>query len=280
MTKEESVEGKIRNWLLRHGLPFELKVGRQIQEAGWSVSHATYFTDVRTKKVRELDIRATPKPRNRGFPSFWLSLAIQCKQSGGKPWVVFSSASEIFESRFPSAFVSGKVASELLFEYDVRTKSHLSVVDVGKKRGHGIVRVKFGQERPDRVDAAYNALRSASAAAAALAIEEDKRARDDGLEAVGLFFPVVVTNGPIYTFALDPSGEEHLTEVEEACVLTPEPTTASGRAIVNVVTPNALKAFLARAEGDAEKYNFELSENRSAVLEAVGHRLSQKGFPV
>lgn len=86
----EEKEKRIKNWVLKNGYPFEMKVANLFQKKGFKITQSILYKDFDTKKYRELDVIAYyGKIINK--VSFNFSFVIECKKSTDKPWLVFKN---------------------------------------------------------------------------------------------------------------------------------------------------------------------------------------------
>src|SRR5262245_25063173 len=99
------VLAEARKWLLSQGYPLEMRIARECRRAGARVSQSRYYRDPTTDKFREMDLVATfaPGPIEQYYA---IELAIECEADpsgatpGAKPWLVFTTESDIGPSMF------------------------------------------------------------------------------------------------------------------------------------------------------------------------------------
>ncbi len=84
------MKDKIRDWLLKGGLPLEMKFSRELLKGGFEVAQSVYYRDHETEKYRETDIVASKYER---INETWIHITfvIECKKSNDKPWVVLKN---------------------------------------------------------------------------------------------------------------------------------------------------------------------------------------------
>jgi hypothetical protein len=252
-TPETSLLAKTQRWLANNGYPLELETGARLTNAGFQVSHSTYYVDERTRKAREMDVLAEIWTATESTPRVRISLVVECKQSSNKPWIVFASAPARQEKLFTSYNVPGEVAKTVIWELELVTNpdERLKAISTTGARGHGIVRANLGANRPDRFDRAYRALRSAASAATAAASKIDRDAlKSDKLYELTLYLPVVVVDTTLFEFSLSSTGASELVDVARARVLVPTSRLDSSRIVVNVVTPRGLDDLVTDVKTD------------------------------
>ena len=87
-----TLEANIRKWLTKVGYPFELEAGRALRDAGWEVEQGHLYRDPLEDKTREIDVYARLAVGSRDPPvAAKVSLAVECKSSTDKPWIIFTS---------------------------------------------------------------------------------------------------------------------------------------------------------------------------------------------
>jgi hypothetical protein len=272
--ERDDLPSRITNWLNRQGYPLELRIGRELAKLGWDVSHGRYFTDLRSGKPRELDVRAAKRLESRASPFIHLSLAIQCKHSAGRPWVGFESRTPSAERRFPGAFAIGELSSAALFFVGVGSdhKVYPDLLRSEATRSHGITDVTFEKKRTaNRRNRAFAAVRSAEAAAAALAREVDRA--DSAHDVAGVTFevPVVVFEGELFRFEITADGGEVLQPADWLRVAVPSTTTRSSHAWVHVIQPSALSRLVESADRDLALIDAELRPKWSELSPQIRH---------
>lgn len=292
----EKLHDKVREWLSKQGYPLELEVGRQLRSAGFhDVYHGRFFRDPVTGKWRENDLLAVRhifQERREGpveAPLITVQFVIECKRST-KPWVVLASVARGVELQFPSGFLSGRIARALVAQAEMPnlgagtqhgTGISLEAFGFDEVRGHGVVQAELGKgTRPNRRNAAYNAVRSAVAAATALANRADRhelaQLKSRKLAGAALRLPIVVCAAPLFLLRLDENGREQLTEVDEAVVGAP-PTTDADQSLmlVRIVKPGVpLLRLCERAFADAAKIRSVLRSGWNEHMQRIVSRLA------
>ena len=283
----DQLKRKVRDWLLREGYPFELRIGRQLLGAGFhDIAHGRFFRDLDTEKWREIDVMAfaLAKPffeQGEGQsrpPLIGVRFVVECKH-GHRPWVVMASPTSPAQNQFPSSFLEGRVATALLRQAEMPdispggasgTGLSLEAFSFGAYLGHNVVQTaaltrseskgdKLGPESQGQPNAAYSAVRSVVAAAGAVAkqvndaqIEQLKLKQP--LSGMSVILPVIVCNAPMFRLSLSEGGEESLDEIDEAAIAAPPSGDRDGGLrLVRIVRPGApLNALARRAIADAE----------------------------
>ena len=277
----------MRNWLLREGYPFELKIGRHLRDAGYhDIAHGRFFRDLDTDKWREIDVIASAlaKPSYEGGegharpPLIGIQLVVECKH-GNRPWVVMASPTSPGYNQLPSSFLEGRVATAVLKQAEMPDISpggssgsglSLAAFGFGAFLGHNVVQTaaltkidpeggQLASELQGQPNAAYSAVRSVVAAAGAIA----KKVHDGRIEQLKLkeplngmtmVLPVIVCNAPMFRLSLSEGGEESLNEIDEAAIAAPPSGDRDGGLrLVRIVRPGGpLDALARRAIADGE----------------------------
>ena len=102
---EENFKNKLLKYIKeKTGYLEELKVGNIFSEAGWDVRHSNYYLDRDEQKGREIDVYAR---KNIVFEdslgekiSIGINLVCEVKKSIKKPWVIFSTNKNLYDSFF------------------------------------------------------------------------------------------------------------------------------------------------------------------------------------
>ena len=161
---EDELVGRVRTWLESQGYPFEMKVAQQLRSAGARIIQSEYYQDPEQPEVsREIDLVASwsrSEERNIGR----VSLAVECKLSASKPWIVFSSRRRLAG---PAQVVQRAAtpfgASFLNKVKEFRETQSLPLIQLPGRVGYGI-----REALSDKTDVAYQAIMSAAKAASAL----------------------------------------------------------------------------------------------------------------
>ena len=277
---------RISKWLDRQGFPFELRVGKRIANAGWSVTHGHLFTDRASGKSRETDIIASLASSDQTLPVVRLSLIVECKVSSARPWVVFTAKGRPITPMLSSAFASGATATAALFELiSARNKPEaLSLLSSGGRRNHGIAAVDFATSRGRRRNMAYAAVRAAAAGATARSADQDDqydahkgsgRTAEDQVSGFTVYLPVVVVGGDLFEFSLNDDGSETLDSIDAAKVLAPSMNAPSGTSLVSVVTESGLGQLLVEGQKDFERLRLAYRNNPELMHVKLTKRVLQ-----
>jgi hypothetical protein len=250
----EGLKAKVQAWLKRQGFPLELSVGRAFEDAGWDTQLGYYYRDARTGKLREIDIFArSGVDFSEDRHTVELQLAIECKQSASRPWVVFASRPKQGDLAFPGYLVPGRLAHwALIGMIDQRgERRRLSLLQKPGPRGHGLVSVSLNAKSrgPNR---AYAALRGVVSAAEGLSKTADETVMDTPLRVMPIILPILVLDGVLLQLHLDDDGNEVLTESDWVKVHGPSPRSASDVCLVNLCTIAALPRLIEQATSDAK----------------------------
>jgi hypothetical protein len=258
---KKPLEERVSEWLEKHGGPLELRMGHAIRQAGWDVEHGALFTDPITQKVRELDIvasqRFSPDDRRRvGF-----SLAIECKTAKDKPWVIFSAPTRTEDQIRGQVLAPGRLASRMLVEFLRTNQEPPKLLRLGGRRGYAVTVALTD------VNESYPAL--AGIVSAVVALNADALAIAQQGMLLQAFFPVLVVDGLLFDYFLNPVGVPILAPIVWAKVIAPPIRTGGVMTIVNIVTPQALPNLLQDAYVDATEFLRLGSANFDTIVEGM-----------
>jgi hypothetical protein len=233
-----SLEERVRRWFAGSGYPLEMRVASLISQRGFSVYQSDYYLDPDLKEQREIDVVGLDELRIDGG-RFRLTVAIECKTSRDKPWLVLSSAQS---DRDGPKHVEDRSASRAGMEFlrrvcDRSDIQELAIFRQPARNGYSVVRA-FG-EGPD---IPYAAMMSASKAARAIA-EEASHVRADYVVAE-IILPVVVLDGRLFEAYLTRDGETIMSETSRALVYWRNPVAGNIHSVVSVMTFTALDSFV------------------------------------
>jgi hypothetical protein len=246
-TNMPELHSKILVWMKKHGAPLELRCARMLREAGWEVEHSHFFIDPVSQKHRELDLLASRTLRGPDLTTLTFALAVDCKQSPEKPWVVFSAASDSGYRQLPMHFVAGVQAEQLVFEALGIGGEFPRPFRVGPRIGHGVVKAFTDAASPDP-SGAYAALQSVASAATAVNLKAERLLGigSPAFSEATLAFPVLAVDAPLFEYYADEDGTEHLAEIREMVVVTPHPSRAGRSLNVTIVGVDHLAEYAAQ----------------------------------
>jgi hypothetical protein len=235
------LKAKVAEWLSKQGFPLEFKSADVLAKIGFQIDQGLYLSDPVEGVLREIDVIAssTYQAEGRGYR---LSLAVECKWSLDRPWIVFTSRRARPSIAASIAYhLASPFAEAILWflagDYQV-TEAHRNVMPP---------RVGFGGrqafvERNDR-ELFYPTIQSVVAAATALTRQDvQPGSRTDVVRDFHVVIPTIVLEGSLFEAYLE--GDELKVEpLTEATVawrgfgLRREP------AFVNIVTIGALESY-------------------------------------
>lgn len=233
---------KVLGWLKKEGFPLEVRVGQACRSQQWLTFHGFPYTDPVEGKMRECDIFASRHSRAEGGMAS-VDLAIECKRSPDKPWVVFAEPVKTFDWLLPSMLATGKV-SDLCLSLCLPSQEGLDFLRPKHWVGYAVTKAHAGAKDGDP-SGAYSALRAAVAAAEALQLKCEERfhTHPEGPPSVDITLPVVVIGAPLYLYTLNEANEERVEEIESARIVAPQREYES-RCLLTVVTEAAFEGWL------------------------------------
>lgn len=262
---DESLEERIAGRLRKSGFPLEMRVAARIRQSGdVGVFQSLPYVDQATRAIRETDVLATWITLNPSGYTY-LSLVIECK-SKAQPWVVFDTnrrpvgGGAVFWSATPKWTYPS--AAQFWFDRLVQLISvpHYPPTLFGDEefgQAYGIVELDLSDKpKPESVNGAWNAVRSAVSAAHGILAEqsasqqimaqESERIQIPLPSQALIYVPVVVTSGKLFRSWLDDDGDVKVAETDRASVAVRlTETIGSTRCIV--ITESALDALIKQA---------------------------------
>lgn len=232
---------KLAKWLSRSGYPLEMKVAALLRKHSFSTFQSEYYLDRQLREMREIDAVGV-LGRSSADGHFRFTVAIECKTSPEKPWVVFSSEvhhdpTEHITDRASSS-VGGKLLTLIASRRDIQ---QLPLFKRPERAGYAIVRgLGDGQDVP------YTAMMSAAKAADTIAWEASGPNHDIVAEVV---FPVVVFDGNLFECYLDDEENPLLVETTRRTVYWRNPIAGKIHSVITVTTIGDLSTYLDEVSG-------------------------------
>lgn len=205
------MEDKIKEWLLKGGLPFEMKVSNMFLDSGFTVAQSVYYKDADEGKYRETDIIAYRYKKINGvFVN--LTFVIECKSSTDKPWIILKNDrlsnsvddenriyfSEKFKLSMSMIKNSTNYKSDLIFKNNV-------------KYGYAIVTgLNSGNDR------AYEAIQTVLKSCEHFVISTDTSKRE---KVCNLYFPTIIIQGKLFNASMLPNNDLELKSVNKEQVI-------------------------------------------------------------
>lgn len=236
----EDLIPKIRKWLDEQGYPLEMKVARNFQGAGFSVSSSEYYIDPDEGKPREIDVIASMETTISGV-SFQLAFTVECKSSKKSPWVCFRAGRK--QQRDPSvgflarhATIQGRVLLvEISSNPDITTER---MFHLPNNYAYGVTNVL-----KKSVDLPYQAIVGAQKASHSLIAHYDRiQKHPNPVHTVCIAFPLVVVDTPIFNCELGDAGDIKLTKAGSQTILHTGFDTYYS--VVEIVDASALEEFI------------------------------------
>lgn len=251
------LETKITKWLDEQGYPLEMRVARAFHQAGFRVLQSDFYEDPKTQVQREIDVVASISRKFDKHP-LRLEFVVECKSSKDKPWIMFCANNQRLAA---PARVVQRIASEigrsLLFDLCQREDiQSLDLFEVTNPPAYGVT-----QAFTKGLDVTYAAL--AGAAAAAVAKTEEANNYPSFLTPLtNIVFPVVVTEGKLFTAVLQDDSSISLSEVRQGKLLWRNQVAGDPHTVVNLVADTKIETFTRRMFAAAVKI-FSLCEGEA-----------------
>jgi len=240
---DEDLKGQAAKWLEEQGFPLEMRAARAMAAADLTVEISTSVPDLETGKECEVDVVASAFERlHTGYATF--TLLSECKHSSDKPWIGFVGEEPNYHRPSDSVYnrIATRTGSILLLELSVGHRHRDNpVFALPKRLCYGIVRA-FSQKMEDM---AYAAMAKAERSCISKAAYSDRIAGEFRMPSpVEVYFPLVITDAPLFECALKEDGTPTLTEATQLTLVRNRPLGKGGHQIVQIFHENALSGFL------------------------------------
>ena len=235
-------QGKILDWLDKHGYPLEMEVAAAFKKAGFTVALSEPYADFESQIQREIDVSALRWSDMNQKASLQLSVMVECKRSPGYPWIVFVSQAQ--PDWFPPFQVLTSSGARIFLIDLLKQEGVIKRLSPlyrfgGGYLGHGIV-----QALKDDQSTAHHAISASVKAAVHRASSFDKaeiiRTMTKGRTLSCLALPAIVVDGPLFECFLDKDMNVFLQAVEASALLSKATPREASSPIVRVVTREGL----------------------------------------
>lgn len=252
------MQDKIKDWLLKGGFPFEMKVSNMFIDAGFSVAQSVYYKDIEEGKYRETDILAYRCQIINGvFVN--ITFVIECKSSLDKPWIILKNDrlsnsidehNKIFYSdRFKTSFNKIKessLKSDLIFKNNV-------------KYGYSLV-TAFNNGN----DRAYEAIQTTLKSCEYLVNATDESLRE---RVCNLYFPVVIVKGQLFNATMTTNNDLDLSKIDNGQIILSRSYHEYHNSVIRILNDEKLeeniKLLVDQCDDFFKKYESILKKNIS-----------------
>lgn len=246
------MEDKIKEWLLKGGLPFEMEVSNAFLDAGFVVAQSVYYKDPEQGKFRETDIIAYRYKIINGV-CVNITFVIECKSSIDKPWIILKNDrlsnsiqddnSVYFSDRFSTSMSlikkSNKYRSEFIFKNNMNY-------------GYAIVTaLNSGNDR------AYEAIQTVLKSCEHLVVSTNNSKRKN---VCNLYFPVIIIKGKLYNASLLPNTDLELKSTNKEQVILSRSYHDYNNSIIRIFNDENLKQSIAELKSACNDFfdNYDL----------------------
>lgn len=235
----------VLNWVKKEGYPTEYKTAHIFRKMGCRVFQGRYFEDQDEGKLREVDVLALQTTSHQEWGFLRTSHVVECKWSGEKPWVVFTSPSGIA----PAACITQTYGSDL--------GEALLWAVAGDKRLHDLRLFSTPEEAgfngrqafssATGADHFYNALRGVTGNALSYLRQYDMGLPEVTFRPSGVIaFPMVVVEGQLFKAYFDDVLQDiRIEEVDDLRCHWHGAKNWRLNSTVDIVTMRSLEAFVA-----------------------------------
>ncbi|GAA2415700.1 hypothetical protein GCM10010191_27530 [Actinomadura vinacea] len=239
-------EDRIRKWLQEQGYPLELQVAEILRTVATGWSHWRSYIDPNTDKEREIDIMGY-------FDDEPLSvhLVFECKHSGDKPWILFSTDQTYTDPQSLLRAVPATIEARKMLRrgFTRIIRKSIELLKPPERLGFNLVKAYSGNQ-----DAAFHAVYGVTNAAIGSARLED----EDLATGSTAFIPVTVVDAPLFQCYLPQGSEDLVIERIEHGLLIRHLVDGES-VLMHIVTVKELPNFLDSIKTDIRKINSVLS---------------------
>ncbi|MDQ5930488.1 MAG: hypothetical protein QG594_2276 [Bacteroidota bacterium] len=248
------MEDKIKEWLLKGGLPFEMEVSNMFLDAGFTVAQSVYYKDIDEGKYRETDIIAyLCKIINGVFVN--LTFVIECKSSTDKPWIILKNDR-----------LSNSVDSDNRIYFSDKFKSSMAMIKNSKKYKSDLIfknNTKYGYAIVTGLnsgnDRAYEAIQTTLKSCEHFVISTDNSKRE---KVCNLYFPTIIIKGKLFNASMLENNELELKSINREQVILSRSFHEYNNSIIRIFNEENLKQNIQElkisCEEFFEKYELEL----------------------
>lgn len=256
---------KLTEWMHKEGFPFEMRVARAFQKAGFLVTQSDYYDDPDTKTRREIDVVAMFHTSLKDV-ILRVEFVIECKTSKNKPWLLFCGEQE--ESESP-AWVANRCASKMGQKvlHNLAHSKDLQKLALFRLRppvGYGLKQAFSNESR----DVAYTAMSGIGSASKARSLYWNDHPHKDRI--VEFIFPVIAIDGRLFECHLSEKEDIDVSEISSATLRWRNPITSVLHTLIDVQTSVSIDGFASESFQAAKKMIFDYS---TAIIEARENRV-------
>jgi len=257
--RSQSVAERVRKWLLSGGFPLEMAVARALHDQWFAVSQSVYYLDEATSKQREIDVTAQMERGVEGAAfRLVVTFVIECKASPEKPWILMvANPHRNFPHQGSPSYCSVANSPGLI----LLSNLHLATGIPQPGFFYGPAETAYGcisAFRKGEPDDAYSAPLIAAKAARALL---RKRGDLPSFASIVLkqreanwWVPLVVLDGGLFAAELESKATLAVREIKWGRLLLKNPDTGGEQTVVDIVTWDALEAYLDDFKREMDAY--------------------------
>lgn len=200
-TSKKSAAESVLKWVKSEGFPTEYKTANSFRKNGCRVFQGGYVEDQEEHKMREVDVLAWQDVTYQSRSLLRVSHVVECKWSGDKPWVVFTSPSPISSAACITQTYGSDLGEALLWsvagERDLHGMRLFATPDEAGFSG----RQAFSSTGTDHF---HHALRGVTGNALSYLTSYSRPSKKDAFPSIGvLAFPIVVVDGLLFKAFFD-----------------------------------------------------------------------------
>ncbi|HEV7775069.1 MAG TPA: hypothetical protein VGO48_17455 [Conexibacter sp.] len=262
---------KVYAWLQDEGYPLEFATADAFRKAGFRVLQGEYTQPTRDAPRREVDVVASMSSLRGRDQLLRVEYVVECKWSGDKPWVLFSSGRGMTTAACVTQSIGTRLAEALLWKEAGNDElADLEVFSASRERSAYGGRQAFSRSR----DLVFDAIRAVTESCRAFADEYDSGYEHE-LQAGRLprnavvSFPVIVVEGRLFKAHQSREGLR-LAEVPAARVhWRGSERHRLGHATLDIVRSDRVEEFAKTRASDARTLLDVMSSARTELQERL-----------
>lgn len=238
-SKQIPTKSEVKKWLMSQGYPFEMRVSRELQKAGWTTDQGDFYRDEEGNIEKEIDVIADYTPISEDDYSFTVKLVVECKYNKDKPTIIMGGTS-LKKSFNKISYLFHKDSYWLfgfnsLFDYN-----HENILDGMGPTGYAAISAfKKQNGSEDERDPTYSALNQVCRASNYYAKRKDWRKQ------YSVIVPIICVNGPIY-HAKSNSAKLSLTQISCGGIVWSKMISGTKSHLIHFHTIKSISEFSAK----------------------------------
>jgi hypothetical protein len=193
---------QVKSWLEAQGHPLEFRVNAEFAAAGVATDQGFYVQDSSSSAPREIDVLARVRRSDDDFIAE-VSLVVECKWSRDKPWIVFTSPTNVMSPAACIAQTLGSASGAAVMHCLASNPAiqQFKTFASGARNGFGGRRAFTRDDGPDMF---YNTVQSVVSKTISFAKRSDRQREFGKMPRLScIAFPSIVVDGELFEAYFD-----------------------------------------------------------------------------